>query len=345
MNNFFPPFARRRPTPPEATGSPLLRPPDGVHYVPGERVLLLSVTLPKMTASQRRAAAVYAVEDRIAQPLEEVHVALGPEMAPNQWLVAVIACSDLPQVTPSHRLLPDTLALPIPPEGAWSVVEEASRILIRRPDGTGLVTRAAALTVLHNFAGTPKITLYAGQIALNHTTAPMLPVALPSRFDLTDRRSHSLTLPPLARRLLAVAAVTALAQLGLLTTDVITLSRDQDRLAAQLRDAAGTTADTPIDPLLTRILSPQTAVPQDAFLPLISASFAALTADPGSISLRELTYSGDTGSLTLTLLAPDLASLQHVESDLAGQLKVTAGPATSANGTAEQQLTLQGSGS
>ncbi len=346
MNILFPPFRFRRPPAPEAPGSTLLRPPSGVRYVPGERVLLLSVTLPRMTANQRRTAVAFAVEDRIAQPLEEVHVALGPEMGPNQWLVAVIARSDLPQGTaPSHRLLPDTMALPIPPEGAWSVVEEAGRILIRRPDGTGFVTQTAALPVLHRLAGSPPITLYAGQIALNHTTAPLPPVALPPRFDLTDRRSQSLTLPPLARRLLAVAAVTALGHLAVLTTDVVTLSRDQDRLAARLRDAAGTTADAPIDALLTRILSPQTAAPQDAFLPLISASFATLSADPGSLSLRDLTYAGDTGSLTLTVLAPNLSSLQQVEAELAAELTVTAGPATSANGTAEQQMTLREPGS
>ncbi len=347
MNKFLSSFARAQLPKPETPGSPVLRPPAGVKYVPGERVLLLSVTLPRMSTSQRRIAATFAIEDRIAQPIEDVHVALGPEMAPNQWLVAVIARSDLPQgAAPSHRILPDTLALPVPSEGSWSLVEAGGRILIRRSDGTGLVTQAAALPVLHGLAGSPAITLYAGQIALTHTTAPLPPAALPPRFDLTDRRSQNLRLPPLARRLLGVAAVTALGHLAVQATDVFTLSREQDRLAAQLRAAAGATTDAAIDPLLTRILSLQTAAPQDAFLPLVSASFAALTTDPGAISLRDLTYAGDTGSLTLTLLAPDLASLQQVESDLAAaDLTVNAGPATSANGTAEQQLTLQRSGS
>lgn len=344
MNKFFSPRMPTAPVDPYQTRATVLSAPAGVRFIPGEKVLLTSVTLPRMPARQRLAAATFAAEDRIARPLEDVHVALGPETSANQWLVAVIAQADLPaDLKPGQRILPDTLAVPVPSPGTWAVVEEAGRVLIRLPDGSGLVTGPAALPILHELAGLPPITLFAGQIALAHAAAPLPPVTLPARFDLCNHR-QSLAMPPLARRLLTVAGVAVLGHLAILAADTVLLTRQQAYLASQLRSAAGSTADADTDSLLTRILSPKVA-PTAGFLDLISASFAALTAEPGRVSLRELRYGAQTNSLTLTLLAPDLTSLNQVEADLsAANLAVTAGPATTANGTAEQELTVRGPG-
>lgn len=327
-----------------ALAAPSLRPPDGVRFIPGEDVLLLAVTLPKMSAAQRRTAAAFAVEDQIARPLDEVNVVLGPELAANQWLVGVAARTVLPaDKRTSLRVLPDTLALPVPANGHWAVWREGPRVLVRLSDGTGFVTNPLALPVLHQIAGAPVITLYGGDIALDNTAGTLPPINLPPGFDLTDRQSQSFSVPPLARRLGAIAAMATLGHLAILSADTVMLSRQQAVLITELRLAADAPPEVVIDDLLARILAPAPPAPEAGFLPLLGASFAAIADRTGSVSLRELRYAAAQDSLTLTLQAPDLGTLQQVETDLlAAEIAVRSGPATNANGTAEQQLTLQG---
>ena len=168
-------------------------------------------------------------------------------------------------------------------------------------------------------------------------------MALPTPFDLYTGQSQTLIASPLARRLMAIAAFAAVGHLGILSADTISLARSQIALATELRAAVGAPHDVNIDVLLARILAPKQSAPDAGFLPLLSATFAAAAPQSGSISVRELRYSAAQNTLTLTLQAPDLGTLQQVETSLASAgLAVTSGPATNAGGTAEQQLTLQG---
>lgn len=318
--------------------------PNGIRFVPGEDVLLLTVTLPRMSPAQRRAAIAFAVEDHIARPLDEVHAALGPELEPGRWLVGVIAKAALPKDTsPGTRLLPDTFALPTPAPGHWSVWECEGRILIRLPDATGLATRLAAFAVLHLTAGTPAITLYAGTLPVSHARAPLPPLNLPSPFDLTTTHSQTLAFPPLLRHLAAIALVAALGHLAILATDTFTLARHEARLATALKQAANAPADADLNTLLTRILTAPKSSTDTGLLPLLATTFQAIAPQSGSVSFRDLRFAAAQNSLTLTAEAADLGALQALETSLAAAgLNVTAGPATSANGAAEQQLTLQG---
>lgn len=351
MNKYLSLMVRAGRSGPGVAGSalapPSLRPPDGVRFIPGEDVLLLAVTLPKMSGAHRRTAAGFAVEDLIARPLDEVHVALGPELAANQWLVGVVArtvlAANLPDSSSAgRRLLPDTLALPVPTSGHWAVWREGQRVLVRLPDATGFVTNPLALPVLHRIAGEPAITLYAGDIALVHTVDTLPPITLPSRFDLADGQGQPFRVPQLASRLAAIAALAGLGHLVVLSADAGSLSRQEAALVAELRTVSNAPADVMIDDLLAQILSPAPAAQEAVFLPLLNKTFMAIADRTGSVALRELRYSGAQDTLTLTLQAPDLGTLQQVETDFVeAQLDVTSGPAISANGTAEQQLTLQ----
>ena len=58
--------------------------------LPGEDVVIYAVALPNLPAGQRRAAATFAVEDLIAQPLDQVRVVMGPQFpeGSGKWLVA-----------------------------------------------------------------------------------------------------------------------------------------------------------------------------------------------------------------------------------------------------------------
>ena len=162
--------------------------------LPGELALLLRVPLPLASHRQRQAAVAYAVEDLIAEPLEAVHVALGPELGPGEYLVAVVGRAEMEVWAPQakkagQRLVPDVLALPIPPEGSWSVREIAGRVLVRRPDGTGFVTRIDSFEAFWRIGSAPQIVLYGGNLP---ETVPagatgLLPAAATdttARFDL-----------------------------------------------------------------------------------------------------------------------------------------------------------------
>ena len=335
---------RRRPIAAPATANGDVAAPDGVRFVPGEVVLLLTVELPRMSAAQRSTAIAFAVEDHIARPLDEVHVALGPELGSGRWLVGVIARNAQPKdLPPGTRLLPDTLALPVPAAGQWSVRESAGRVLIRLADGTGLVTRLPGLPVLHQTAGQPPVVLYAGSVPLEHTTAPLPPPVLPAGFDLAISQSRTLALPPLMRNLAAIALLAACGHLAILAADTYALARADAALAASLRIAANAAPDADINTLLARILTaPQTAA-DTGLLPLLAATFDAIAPQSGTVSIRDLRFAAAQNSLTLTAEAADLGALQQVETSLAAAgLRVVAGAAISANGTAEQQLTLQG---
>ena len=326
-------------------------------FVPGEDVLLLSVSLPPMPAAQRRAAVAFAVEDRIARPLDEVHVILGPALPdpPRHWLVAVIARDRLSahlarlRPGPGVRVLPDTLSLPVPPAGHWAVREDTGRVILRLADGTGMVATVDMLLALHQVAGRPGILLHGGTLpeALPFVPAPAGAALPPVGPDLRlAAGTLGVTgLPRLLARVAEVAAAAAVLHLALLGAETLVLSQ---RLAARevaLRAAlsqAGLTPEGDVEATLARALAQRQSQGQSAgFLPLLSAAMAAMAPLAGQAALRDLRYGGADGQLAMTVQAADLGTLQAVETALTGAaLRVVAGAATRTDGLAEQQLTV-----
>ena len=129
---------------------------DPVIAVPSEALLILALTLPPLAASQRRAAALFAAEPFLSQPLEEMQLILGPRLGPDAaapYLAVVLARSTLRQILAQHpasraRLVPDVLLLPRPPEGHWTVAAAAGRLLARLPDGTGFAAAEPAFRAI-----------------------------------------------------------------------------------------------------------------------------------------------------------------------------------------------------
>jgi len=147
-------------------GRAIIAEPDGpaTVLVPSESVLLLGVDLPLGSHAKRLAALPFAVEDRIADPIESVHLALGSEIAPKRYLVAVVRHAvmrewvEIAEVEGlSHAaLVPDALALPVPDEG-WSAEAGNGRVLVRGADGTGFAVPAALAGQAWEAAGRPRI--------------------------------------------------------------------------------------------------------------------------------------------------------------------------------------------
>jgi general secretion pathway protein L len=331
--------------------------------VPSEQVLLLAVAMPAMPSAQRRAAVAFAVEDRIAAPLDDVHVVLGPALpssSPAQggqyWLVAVVAQAVLAALPPGRklRLLPDVLALPVPQTGQWSVWTQGLRVLVRTGDGAGFATDTAALPYFHLAAGHPGIVLYGGQLdpqvsVLTHAVLPDGPDPALLRFDLNQGRAPTggFGQAGLWRRLAAVAVIAAVAHLALGVADLWALGRIraahqatvQAQLLAMGQPAAADNLEAAIATVMAQADGPETR----HFVPLAARAFAAIMPEQGRVTAAELRFAADQNSLALQLQAPDIATLQKVESTLirAG-FGVAAGAATTRDGLAEQQLTLTG---
>lgn len=321
--------------------------PPGVVWLPSEQVVLLLATLPPMSTSQRRTAVAFAVEDRIAQPIEAVNVVLGP-VTGGKHLVAVAAREEIAalRTTTRSRLVPDVLALPCPSKG-WSLWTGADRALVRLADGTGFAVTLAQLPLIWHHAGEPEVTLFGdGAVGIPTTAQSPLPPfdRAFARFDMAAGADASglLPIPRGAWALAAVLVIAAALHLGVIWAD---LAANRGVLAgrqADLRSAltAGGRADTgDLEADLTAALRAAQPRQQSGFLPLMADSSAALGQVPG-VTLQGLAWGDNT--LRLDLQAPDLGGLQAAQAALtAAGIAVQVGSATSGDGMAKVQMTLQ----
>lgn len=147
-------------------GRAIIAEPDGpaTLLVPSESVLLLGVDLPLGSHAKRLAALPFAIEDRIADPIESVHLALGNEIAPKRYLVAVVRRAlmrEWVEIATAEGLghaaiVPDALALPVPEDG-WSAEAGDGRVLVRGSDGTGFAASSTLIGQVWESAGRPRI--------------------------------------------------------------------------------------------------------------------------------------------------------------------------------------------
>ncbi len=337
-----------------------------VAVIPSEQVLLLSVELPRLTSAQRRVAVAFAVEDRIARPLDDVHVIAGERLDASaegqrgRWLVAVVGKQTLADhfarwpLADGQRLLPDCLALPVPQPGQWSVAADAGRVLLRLPDGTGMALGQASFAGLHKAAGTPELVLVAGALPPDFTpTIPATPSAAgwPKTLDLGsvlyDRREGRL--PAGIKRLGYLALGLSAAWLFLGAVDMIALSRLQSAREATLRSLfveRGTPISGDMNEAINASYANSQSPAQSQFLPLLSRIFTALAPQIGSVVLQDLQFDSAARTVSLTLQAPNISMLQQLETQFAAAgFAVVAGSASNADGLAVQQFALRGDGS
>jgi general secretion pathway protein L len=117
-----------------------------VLVVPGEEVLLAEANLPPVRqTARRRQAARYALEDRLATPVDELHFALGARRGDGITPVAAIARARMAEWLQTLRThgaeaaaaIPDYLCLPVPGDGAWRIWLLDGRALVRCGDRAG----------------------------------------------------------------------------------------------------------------------------------------------------------------------------------------------------------------
>ncbi len=327
---------------------------------PGELALLLRVALPLASARQRQSAVGFAVEDLIAEPLDAVHVALGPELAPGEYLAVVVQRREMDVWAARAReqglrLVPDTLGLPIPPEGTWSVREFGGRVLVRCADGTGFCTRIEALGAFWRASGSPQVVRYGGLLPeeLPSGATGIMPAGsskatagfnlLQGRYAGENRAAHRLAL-----RLACVALAGLLLHVAVLAVETVGLQRLAAARASELRAAIAEVApelpaDLPLDQAMRRALP--VARPAGGFLPLLAEVATVLTPAGDQLAFRSLAYDAAGGGLALLVEGPDIATLQGVEADLiAAGLAVTAGAASVRGDRAEVRFVIGGPG-
>ena len=341
--------------------SPGLLAPKGMHYIDSESVLLLNVSLPKMAAAQRRAAVAFATEDLIAQPLDQVHVVLGPEGRGDgfagSWLVAVVSNAVMADFIAAHPenngvVLPDVLALQVPDAGDWCVLAQDNRILVRLPDRSGFATTPVMLPVLWAAGGSPRIILLGGELPTDipvavHAQLAAAPDPVLMAFDLRSGRfaRRGAGWPKGARTVGIIIGLAVFGHLALLGLDVIGLSRIAATREAALRtalEAKGQVSAGDLDTALTAALASRQSPTSGSFLPFLAQAFGAIAPLTGDVQIKDMRFVQAQNSLSLTVEAPNLTALQTAETALVNAgLQVDTGAATTGNGAAEAQMTLR----
>ena len=313
--------------------------------VPSERLLLLAVDLPLPSRAQRLEALPFAIEDRIADPLEAVHLAIGETLAPQRYLVAVVRHSVMAEwLTLAEAnglgeaaLVPDALALPRPAEGAWNVALRDGRAVVRAGDGTGFAVPAALLPAAWEAAGQPDVTAFADPLPAPIAAQPAVPqplgmtLAVPA-LDLRQGRYARRGTGSAFVRKLAVVALAALVANGVIAAaDTLMLRAIADRTEAETRTLLATAApdlaqatDLPgsVADRLPR------ATGDNRFVPTLARVSVALAPLAPTIAVRSMQWSGN--KLVIDLDASDAGAADQLRTALTGarvEAKVTPDPA------------------
>ncbi len=330
-----------------------------------EHVLIITAQLPPIASmARRRAALPFAIEDRIAEPLDEVHVALGAEVAPHTFIVGVVRHELMRQWVlrlaeaglDRAALVPDALSLPVPGPDTWSVDLAGERAMVRLPDGTGFAMPLALFTSAWEANGKPHAIAYGDtlppQMEAARTELEVEPLAHRLLVPALDLRQGPYARPrkpvdPLWRRIAFVTATGALAHATIATGDTLALSHIAGERETEVRALAATVQPSLVlDPELSTTVkslapaSQATAAPSQ-FLILIDRTGAALTAVDIPVLWRSVAFDQAVGTLTIAVETSDIAGLQRVLQALtAAGLTVQPGAATTDQGSAIGSFTV-----
>ncbi|MDP8912133.1 MAG: type II secretion system protein GspL [Pseudomonadota bacterium] len=318
--------------------------------VPSEQVLILAVDLPLDSRRQRLSALPFAIEDQIADPIGDVHVALGMELSPRRHLAGVVrheVMSHWAKIVTEAGLthcsvVPDALSLPVPEEGAWSTQAAGDRVLVRTWEGTGFATSRTQMPIVWAAAGNPvciaygeplppQVTSVPGSIELEPLTTRLLVPALDLRQGPYAKPRRSV--PISARTAMAVLGAAALAHAAIAALETFVLREMADNRRAEAQALAqqylpGVAVDADFAAEVTELLSGGAGPPRSTFFPLLVRASAALGQGAPGTTLRGLSYDSKAGELSLLIEQPDMNGLQRSEAALlaAGLRPVTGTP-------------------
>lgn len=298
--------------------------------VPSEDVLTLTVDLPFATRAQRLSNLPYAMEDAVAEPLANLHFALGYEVAPRRHIAGVVRRARMDrwiellakaELEPAV-LTPDALALPVPPEGAWTVKIEGDRALVRTDGGSGFAVAVSMLDAAWAAADQPRIFPFgdtlpsallegvdASGVTVDFSSEPLL--ILPP-LDLRQG-TYTATRPTdlsAGRTLAWVAGIGVVAHIAILGVDALVLHGMAERKEAEARAVLQSVApqvtatDDPVA-AADRLL-PGAGGEAKPFTGLMARTSQALPG-AGVVSFSRVAYVP--GELDIAVVVPDASTL------------------------------------
>lgn len=226
-----------------------------VLVVPGSEVVACLTELPARDPAQALAAARLLLADRAAEPVEDLHIAIGP-LQPGQprllaWVKPEVLREWLGRATAlgvdPDRVVPDYLALPQPDTAGVVVAEYHGQWLVRAAGMAFSAEPAVARQVLGDraFQCTPG---HAVEALLAHGVAAAGLNLLQHGFS---RRATTDPRQPTRRRLIALAALVLLSPVVLVLAEALryhvaarALERESSALASPFL-VAGATGDSP----------------------------------------------------------------------------------------------------
>ncbi len=297
--------------------------------VPGEAVTLVEV--PRMARQRHRLlqALPYAVEEQLAQPVEDMHIAAPMRIEGERVPVACVAHADMRAwlerldavgVLPD-RMLPDTLALPLVRDAA-TVARAGSRALVRSGADAGFAVEADALDMLADRIGPVHDAFVVSSSAeLLAKLAPALSTA--STLDLLGGpyRPQRRAAAAGPWRLVAGLALSALL-LGLLYQWFdyralrqvhAELNEEAQRLYRRVVPGEGAVLD-PVR-MLRAESARSGAADSGGALPLLARIAPLLSGGTTTLRMDALEYRG--GSLELSVTTPDVPTLDALRERLA----------------------------
>ena len=121
--------------------------------VPADGVLLAETRVPGGNAQRAQTAAKYALEEQLADDVEDLHFALGARQGPDLWPVAVVDRDTMAALAARTAevglrplvVVPETLALPLfdpdePPGTVWTALADGEEAVVRLGDHAGFVS-------------------------------------------------------------------------------------------------------------------------------------------------------------------------------------------------------------
>lgn len=132
--------------------------------VPGDDVRLTRVTVPARGTAKVLQATPYALEDQLAEDVDDLHFAIGAQQADGSYPVAVVSRARMNEWLAVFRnaglhvesLIPETLCLPPAEEGRWTGLAEAGHVLVRTGAYSGFGCTQEDLGLLLSLAAAPE---------------------------------------------------------------------------------------------------------------------------------------------------------------------------------------------
>jgi len=339
-----------------------------VVFVPATEVGCFDVRLPNQGTAELRRSAAFALEDDLAVPVEDAHVAIGQPLPDGsrpvhivdpalmeQW-VAILNTAGLK----TARLVADASILPATP-----VAVDAGTHILFSVSGRRFAVDAQlpddALKAFANKSETPviasgdELARRLGGAAAQSTSLPLLGQLAQWAEDgppLTDLRQG----PFVSRRqaeirigawrpALILAAAAAVAFLSVTALETHSLSRLATALDSQARATyAAAFPGTPIPANLAAAVRSQDTAPVANRLPFLEATtllYEAIPDDSG-IAIQSLRYDRATGRLLANLVYPNFGSDADLKNALeANGIAVSLGDSRQQDGQVLGDLTLE----